>query len=145
MKMDEGMLFDFMSQYSIIGEVAFGGTGTREEDILVGYIYGVLSSSPSSSLLKAELDYEIFLFGGYRYIVWMDEVDYEDDEEEPEEPKQNEMVRIEQVNPTDDELTEEDIQDFLENAEEDLFPVAVEGPLTEKEVSEKFGNDYFGD
>ncbi len=144
MRMDEGMLFDFMSQYSIIGDVAFGGTGTREEDILVGYIYGVLSSNPNSTILKSELDYEVFLFGGYRYIVWMDEVDYEEDEEE-EEATQNELVRIEQVKPMEEELTDEDIQDFLDNAEEDLFPVAVEGPLTERELKEKFGGEFFRD
>lgn len=144
MRMDEGMLFDFMSQYSIIGEVAFGGSGTREEDILVGYIYGVLSSNPSSSMLKAELDYEVFLFGGYRYIVWMDEIDYED-EDEPEETGQNELVRIEQVNPYEEDLTDEDIQDFLDNAEEDMFPVAIEGPLTERELKEKFGGEFFRD
>lgn len=143
MRMDEEMLFDFMSQYSIIGDIAFGGSGTREEDILVGYIYGVLSAHPNSSLERGEMDYEVFSFGGYHYIVWMDEIDYAEDDEEEDEPEpevQNEMVRIEQVNRIDDELTDEDIEEFMENAENDLFPVAIEGPLSETELREKLGD-----
>lgn len=140
MRMDEEMLYDFMSQYKVIGDIAFGGTGTREEDILVGYIYGILSANPNSSLDRAEVDYEVFSFGGYMYIVWMDEVDYDVDEDEPEEEEQNELVRIEEVGDYSNDLTDEDIEDFMDNAEEELFPVAVEGPLTEKEVFKKLGD-----
>lgn len=143
MIMDDEMLFDFMSQYKVIGEVAFGGTGTREEDILVGYIYGVLSSNPSSALEKAELDYELFSFGGYKYIVWMDEIDHEEeDEDDTEEQEEEPMVRIEQIKETDEEFTDEDIEDFMDSVEDDLFPVAIEGPLTDAEIKEKFGEDF---
>ncbi|AKA47905.1 hypothetical protein IX51_01045 [uncultured archaeon] len=146
MIMDEEMLFDFMSQYKVIGEIAFGGTGTREEDILVGYIYGVLSSNPGSTLEKAEVDYEMFSFGGYKYIVWMDEIDHEDEDDEAEEPlepvEENPLVRIEQVRGSIDDFTDEDLEDFMENVDDDLFPVAVEGPLSSDEVKEKFGDEF---
>lgn len=140
--MDDEMLFDFMSQYKVIGESAFGGTGTREEDILVGYIYGVLSSNPKSSLEKSEIDYELFSFGGYKYIVWMDEIDHDDEVEEEEPEEENPMVRIEEVGDSDIELTDEDIDEFMDNIEDDLFPVAIEGPLTPEEVKEKFGDEF---
>ncbi len=142
MIMDDEMLFEFMSQYKVIGEVAFGGTGTREEDILVGYIYGVLSSNPRSTLEKAEMDYELFSFGGYNYIVWMDEIDHDEEEAEEEEPEESPMVRIEQVGDSDIDLTDEDLEDFMENVEDDLFPVAIEGPLTSDELKEKFGDEF---
>lgn len=142
MMMDDEMLFDFMSQYKVIGESAFGGTGTREEDILVGYIYGVLSSNPKSSLEKSEIDYELFSFGGYKYIVWMDEIDHDDEVEEEEPEEENPMVRIEEVGDSDIELTDEDIDEFMDNIEDDLFPVAIEGPLTPEEVKEKFGDEF---
>lgn len=141
MRMDEELLYDFMSNYRIIGDIAFGGSGTREEDILVGYIYGVLSSHPESSLERGELDYEVFSFGGYYYVIWMDEVDYDEDDEEEEPEEENAMVRLEEISEPEDELTDEDIEEFMEDIQNELFPVAVEGPLTENELREKLGDN----
>ena len=85
LKLDSKALFNLMSEFHVIGDDAYGGMSTREEDILVGYVYGVLSENQESRAIVDNTDRKVFKFGDYSYIVWFDEVDEVDEEEEEEE------------------------------------------------------------
>ncbi|MEM0158809.1 MAG: hypothetical protein QXV22_04850 [Thermoplasmataceae archaeon] len=119
MRIDARMLYEVMSQFHTIGDEEYGGQGTFQEAILVGYIYGILTENPMSSL-RNEAEYrKIYNFGGYCYIIWFDEI-VPEDRMKDDEPGYYE-IRVEDVK-------EEDPVDPI------LIPVAVEGPYTEDEI-----------
>lgn len=62
-----------------LGDTKFGGGGTRDEDILVGYIYGVLSESATSELMHESKFLKVYRYGESYYMIWMGEYDAGDD------------------------------------------------------------------
>lgn len=139
MKLDSNALFSLMSEFHVIGSDTYGGMDTREEDILVGYIYGVLSENPESRAIVDDTDRKVFKFGDYSYIVWFDEV-----EEPSEEGESYDYVqRVEYEESDEDAFEEEELEeeieyeDLEEEFEETLYPVAIEGPFTDREIEEK--------
>ncbi len=123
-----------MSEFHTLGDEEYGGQGTFQEAILVGYIYGLLTENPMSQLTMDSTDRKVYRFGGYNYIIWFDEVYAKDTTDELEEPHfspETFEVRIEDLN----EDFEEDLDD-----ESVLLPVAVEGPYSEEDIREFLSN-----
>jgi len=83
---DDANLFDLMDSCQSLGDTRFGGSGTRDEDILVGYIYGVLSESTSTELLYDTKLAKAYKYGEYSYMVWMGEFELEESGEQDDEP-----------------------------------------------------------
>jgi len=75
---DDANLFDLMDSCHSLGDTRFGGSGSRDEDILVGYIYGVLSESSSTELIHDSEFAKVYRYGDYNYIVWMGEFESEE-------------------------------------------------------------------
>ncbi|MDS0257228.1 hypothetical protein ApAK_06020 [Thermoplasmatales archaeon AK] len=118
MRLDARMLYEVMSQFHSIGDEEYGGQGTFQEAILVGYIYGLLTENPLSTL-RDEAEYrKIYNFGGFCYIIWFEEIVAED-KINKDEPGYYE-IRVENL--------EEDDADPI------LIPVAVEGPYSEEDI-----------
>ena len=78
MKLDEKKLYQIMSEFHMLGDEDYGGQGTFQEAVLVGYIYGILSESQYSNLRYDDPDRKIFSFGGFNYVVWFEEIISED-------------------------------------------------------------------
>jgi hypothetical protein len=134
LKLDPRLLYEIMSEFHTLGDEEYGGQGTFQEAILVGYIYGLLTENPMSQLTMDSTDRKVYRFGGYNYIIWFDEVYAKDTTEETEEPHftpDTFEVRIEDLN-----------EDFDEDFDEDsvLLPVAVEGPYSEEDIREFLSN-----
>ena len=55
MKLDERKLYQIMSEFHMLGDEDYGGQGTFQEAVLVGYIYGILSESQYSVLKPASV------------------------------------------------------------------------------------------
>lgn len=127
-----------MSEFHAIGDDAYGGMNSREEDILVGYIYGVLTENPESRTIIDHADGKVFKFGDHSYIVWFGEVDDTEDEEESYSYVQRvEYEESDEDSFEEDEFDEEEEFEESEELEDSLYPVAVEGPFTDKEIEEK--------
>ncbi len=123
MKLDEKKLYQIMSEFHMLGDEDYGGQGTFQEAVLVGYIYGILSESQYSSLRYDDPDRKIFSFGGFNYVVWFEEIISEDADQDD---KLGEFeIRIENVH---------DEENHDGSDEPILIPVAVEGPYTDDEI-----------
>lgn len=134
LKLDARLLYEIMSEFHTLGDEDYGGQGTFQEAILVGYIYGLLTESDLSQLSMDSGDRKVFRFGGYNYIIWFDEVyakEVEDDDGEVRFSPDTFEVHIEQV----DEELENDKGD-----EPVMLPVAVEGPYSEEDIREFLSN-----
>ena len=134
LKPDPRLLYEIMSEFHTLGDEEYGGQGTFQEAILVGYIYGLLTESPLSHLTMDSTDRKVYGFGGYHYIIWFDEVYAREDTDDAEEPRFSPdtfEVRIEDLN-----------EDFDEDIHEEsvLLPVAVEGPYSEEDIREFLSN-----
>lgn len=134
LKLDPRLLYEIMSEFHTLGDEEYGGQGTFQEAILVGYIYGLLTENPLSQITMDSADRKVYRFGGYSYIVWFDEVYARESTDETEEPQFSPdtfEVRIEDIN--------EDFEE--ENSDESvLLPVAVEGPYSEEDIREFLSN-----
>ena len=123
MKLDERKLYQIMSEFHMLGDEDYGGQGTFQEAVLVGYIYGILSESQYSVLKDDEPDRKIFSFGGFNYVVWFEEIISETDEKEN--PIGEYEIRIEDIHeepdPDPDEVPI-------------MIPVAVEGPYSDEDI-----------
>ena len=53
MMLDEKRGFEILSSLRVIGDPEYGGTGSITENILVGYIYGILSEK-SNAVIRVE-------------------------------------------------------------------------------------------
>lgn len=115
-------VYNIMSAFHSIGDIEYGGSGTREEDILVGYIYGILSQNSESLLKIDETDKKVFKYGDHSYIVWFNAIstygNLMDDYDRFE-------VEVEDV--SGDEYSEDFGNTF--------FPVAIEGPYTDDDIA----------
>lgn len=135
LKLDPRLLYEIMSEFHTLGDEEYGGQGTFQEAILVGYIYGLLTESSTSQLIMDSGDRKVYSFGGYNYIIWFDEVyareSDDQDEQEPSFSPDTFEVHIEDMS---DEM-DEDIGD-----EPVLLPVAVEGPYSEEDIREFLSN-----
>lgn len=134
LKLDPRLLYEIMSEFHTLGDEEYGGQGTFQEAILVGYIYGLLTENPLSQVTMDSSDRKVYRFGGYNYIIWFDEVyarEDSDDDEEPHFSPDTFEVRIEDLN----EDFEDDVHD-----ESVLLPVAVEGPYSEEDIREFLSN-----
>lgn len=133
LKLDPRLLYEIMSEFHTLGDEDYGGQGTFQEAILVGYIYGLLTESSMSQLTMDSGDRKVYRFGGYSYIIWFDEV-YAREVEEEGEP---------QFSP---DTFEVHIQELSDEQEEDsgeepvLLPVAIEGPYSEDDIREFLAN-----
>ena len=134
LKLDPRLLYEIMSEFHTLGDEEYGGQGTFQEAILVGYIYGLLTENSMSQLTMDSSDRKVYRFGGYNYIVWFDEVyarESSDDGEEPHFSPDTFEVRIEDINEDfDEEMGDESV----------LLPVAVEGPYSEEDIREFLSN-----
>lgn len=134
LRLDPRLLYEIMSEFHTLGDEEYGGQGTFQEAILVGYIYGLLTENSASQLTIDSADRKVYIYGGYNYIVWFDEVyarEASEDMEEPHFSPDTFEVRIEDLN----EDFEDDKQD-----EAVLLPVAVEGPYSEEDIREFLSN-----
>ncbi len=134
LKLDPRLLYEIMSEFHTLGDEDYGGQGTFQEAILVGYIYGLLTESPMSQLTMDSGDRKVYRFGGYNYIIWFDEVyarEVEEDDDEPHFSPDTFEVHIQEVS----DEAEDDISD-----EPVLLPVAVEGPYSEDDIREFLSN-----
>ena len=98
LKLDPRLLYEIMSEFHTLGDEEYGGQGTFQEAILVGYIYGLLTENPMSQLTMDSSDRKVYRYGGYSYIIWFDEVyakETEGDVEEPHFSQDTFEVRIE--------------------------------------------------
>lgn len=123
-----------MSEFHTLGDEDYGGQGTFQEAILVGYIYGLLTESSVSQLTMDSGDRKVYRFGGYSYIIWFDEVyarEVEDDLEEPHFTPDTFEVHIQEV----DEDQEDDMGE-----EAVMLPVAIEGPYSDEDIREFLSN-----
>jgi hypothetical protein len=124
MKLDEKKLYQMMSEFHTLGDEEYGGQGTFQEAVLVGYVYGVLSENRYSELKYDDLDRKVFSFGGFNYVVWFDEI-IAGEEEEQEHPLGELEIRIENA-PQDDVPEDEE--------EPILIPIAIEGPYSDDDI-----------
>ncbi len=134
LKLDPRLLYEIMSEFHTLGDEDYGGQGTFQEAILVGYIYGLLTESTMSQLTMDSGDRKVYRFGGYNYIIWFDEVyakEVDEDEDEPQFTPDTFEVHIQEIN--------EDGQDDI-GEEAVLLPVAVEGPYSEEDIREFLSN-----
>lgn len=134
LKLDPRLLYEIMSEFHTLGDEDYGGQGTFQEAILVGYIYGLLTESSLSQLAMDSGDRKVYKFGGYSYIVWFDEVyarEVEEDEGEPHFSPDTFEVHIQEI----DEDREDDMGE-----EPVLLPVAIEGPYSEEDIREFLSN-----
>lgn len=134
LKLDPRLLYEIMSEFHTLGDEDYGGQGTFQEAILVGYIYGLLTENSLSQLTMDSGDRKVFRFGGYNYIIWFDEVyakEVDEDEDEPQFTPETFEVHIQEINEdAEDDLGEEPV----------LLPVAVEGPYSEEDIREFLSN-----
>ncbi|MEM0155458.1 MAG: hypothetical protein QW597_02495 [Thermoplasmataceae archaeon] len=86
MSFDESNLYDLMDACQSIGDTGFGGSGSRDEDILVGYIYGVLSESHDSELIYEAKLIKVYKYGRHNYMIWMGEFESDEETDRKEEP-----------------------------------------------------------
>lgn len=134
LKLDPRLLYEIMSEFHTLGDEEYGGQGTFQEAILVGYIYGLLTENPMSQLTMDSGDRKVYRFGGYSYIIWFDEVYAREEIESDEEPG---------FSPETFEVHIEDLNEEPEEGGEDesvLLPVAVEGPYSEEDIREFLSN-----
>lgn len=135
LKLDPRLLYDIMSEFHTLGDEEYGGQGTFQEAILVGYIYGLLTENPMSQLTLDSGDRKVFSFGGYSYIIWFDEVyAREQDDESDLEPS---------FSPDTFEVHIEDLGEDMDGDSQDepvLLPVAVEGPYSEDDIRDFLSN-----
>ncbi len=86
MSFDESNLHDLMEACQSLGDTRFGGSGSKDEDILVGYIYGVLSESATADLVYETKLIKVYKYGDHNYMVWMGEFESEDEPDQGEDP-----------------------------------------------------------
>lgn len=127
MKFEGKDIYNIMSAFHTIGDVEYGGSGTREEDILVGYIYGILSKSPES-ILKIDMeDRKVYKYGDHSYIVWFNGIGTYGD-------LTNDYDRFEvEIEDLSDAYGKEN--EYSEELGNSLFPIAIEGPYTDNEIA----------
>lgn len=134
LKLDPRLLYEIMSEFHTLGDEDYGGQGTFQEAILVGYIYGLLTESSMSQLTMDSGDRKVYKFGGYSYIIWFDEVyarEVDDEEGETHFSPETFEVHIQEINEDlDDESGDEAV----------LLPVAIEGPYSEEDIREFLSN-----
>ncbi|MHB8360667.1 MAG: hypothetical protein ACYDAO_03845 [Thermoplasmataceae archaeon] len=121
MKLDEKNIYDLFASLRVIGDPEYGGTGSIKENILVGYIYGILSENEESVIRVDREDMKIIKSGLYSYIVWFDDPDESFETEEGFEKLD--------IEPMEEYHTSE-------NNDLGLIPVAIEGPFTDREIIE---------
>jgi hypothetical protein len=81
MKFDEEKILEIMEEYGIIGDEEYGGDGSDGEFVMLGIIYGIfITSKEAISRLRRD-DMEIFKFGEFSYIVWLNDEEEEDIED----------------------------------------------------------------
>lgn len=134
LKLDPKLLYEIMSEFHTLGDEEYGGQGTFQEAILVGYIYGLLTENSLSQMIMDSGDKKIYRFGGYNYIIWFDEVYAREEDDDLDEPH---------FSPDTFEVRIEDMSDDAEEGEADepvLLPVAVEGPYSDEDVREFMAN-----
>ncbi len=134
LKLDPRLLYEIMSEFHTLGDEDYGGQGTFQEAILVGYIYGLLTESSVSQLTMDSGDRKVYRFGGYSYIVWFDEVyarEVDDEQDEPHFAPDTFEVHIQEV----DEEPEDDMGE-----EAVMLPVAIEGPYSDEDIREFLSN-----
>lgn len=134
LKLDAKLLYEIMSEFHTLGDEEYGGQGTFQEAILVGYIYGLLTESSISQTIMDSVDRKVFRFGGHNYIVWFDEVYAKETEEDLSEP---------QFSPETFEVHIEDLNEDPEGGMDEepvLLPVAVEGPYSDEDIREFLSN-----
>lgn len=124
MKLDEKKLYQMMSEFHTLGDEEYGGQGTFQEAVLVGYVYGVLSENRYSELKYDEVDRKVYSFGGFNYVVWFEEIIA--GEEDTDHPLGELEIRIENA-PMEDVSREEDDDPIL-------IPVAIEGPYSDEDI-----------
>lgn len=134
LKLDPRLLYEIMSEFHTLGDEDYGGQGTFQEAILVGYIYGLLTESSVSQLTMDSGDRKVYRFGGYSYIIWFDEVyarEAEDELEDPHFEPDTFEVHIQELDEEqEDEMGEEAV----------LLPVAIEGPYSDEDIREFLSN-----
>lgn len=134
LKLDAKLLYEIMSEFHTLGDEEYGGQGTFQEAILVGYIYGLLTENSISQTIMDSGDRKVFRFGGHNYIVWFDEVYAKETEEDLSEP---------QFSPETFEVHIEDLNEDPEGGMDEepvLLPVAVEGPYSDEDIREFLSN-----
>lgn len=137
LKLDARLLYEIMSEFHTLGDEEYGGQGTFQEAILVGYIYGLLTENSESILTLDSGTHKVFSFGGFSYIIWFDEIyayaeEHGDQSAEEGEDEDTFEVSIENVSEDlpDDEMEDEPV----------LLPVAVEGPYTQDDIKDFLSN-----
>ncbi len=137
LKLDARLLYEIMSEFHTLGDEEYGGQGTFQEAILVGYIYGLLTENPSSIMTLDSGTHKVFSYGGYSYIIWFDEIyAYAEDDQDEKEPSEQatETFEVKIENVSEDEDNESDDDEAV------LLPVAVEGPYTEDDIRDFLAN-----
>ena len=138
LKLDARLLYEIMSEFHTLGDEEYGGQGTFQEAILVGYIYGLLTENGTSAVRIESKTHKVFSFGGYEYIVWFDEIyAYAEDEDENEKEESREEDGFE-VSIEDAKKTGR--QEEFEEDEPVLLPVAIEGPYSDEDIRDFLSN-----
>lgn len=137
LKLDARLLYEIMSEFHTLGDEEYGGQGTFQEAILVGYIYGLLTENAGSIMTLDSGTHKVFSFGGFNYIIWFDEIyayaeEKENDNDSLVPDGDTFEVRLENVS--------EDIPDEEEDDEPVLLPVAVEGPYSDEDIKDFLAN-----
>ncbi len=137
LKLDARLLYEIMSEFHTLGDEEYGGQGTFQEAILVGYIYGLLTENAESIMTLDSGTHKVFSFGGFSYIIWFDEIyAYADDhsEEKPADSDKEDTFEVSIENVSED-LPDDEMED-----EPVLLPVAVEGPYTQDDIKDFLSN-----
>ncbi len=135
LKLDARLLYEIMSEFHTLGDEEYGGQGTFQEAVLVGYIYGLLTENSLSKLTMDSENRKVYKFGGYCYIIWFDEVyaregDLED--ETAESYPDTFEVHLENIS--------EEYDDSGFEEEPIMLPVAVEGPYSDDDIRDFLAN-----
>ncbi|EQB66805.1 MAG: hypothetical protein AMDU2_EPLC00006G0362 [Thermoplasmatales archaeon E-plasma] len=114
MKLDERKSFDILSSLRVMGDPEYGGTGSISENILVGYLYGILSEKSSAVIRVDREDMKVIKYGAYSYIIWFDDI----------------------IDDLEEEVAQEETSEDTEPGDIMLLPVAIEGPFNDREIME---------
>ncbi len=114
MMLDEKRGFEILSSLRVIGDPEYGGTGSITENILVGYIYGILSEKSNAVIRVDREDMKVIKYGEYSYIIWFDDI----------------------IDDIYEDAAQEEVYEDSETDDIMLMPVAIEGPFNDREVME---------
>ena len=114
MKLDEKRSFEILSSLRVMGDPEYGGTGSISENILVGYLYGLLSEKSSAVIRVDREDMKVIKYGVNSYIIWFDDI----------------------IDDLDENVVQEESYEEPELDDIMLMPVAIEGPFNDREIME---------